>query len=282
MRPALRAGRDLGFWALCFLALAVVVAPSLAMVGTLLQQAGPALSLHLLTATTANNGLQNAVLGSLLIMLGVLLVAGPIGVLGGIYLAEFAPIGRAGLLRLGYETLAGVPSIVIGFVGYVLLAQELHWGFSLLSGILALTAIVLPYVVKTTEVALLQVPSTLRDAGMALGLSRLTTLRRALLPPAVPAIASGLVLALAIAVGETAPLLYTLGFSDQDPSLSLFQHPIGYLTYVVYLNATLPTRLEHEVAGAAGLATLLLILALIGVGRLASRRAARFRAQLPT
>ena len=282
MRPTLRAGRDLGFWALCFLALAVVVAPSLAMVGTLLQQAGPALSLHLLTATTANNGLQNAVLGSLLIMLGVLLVAGPIGVLGGIYLAEFAPIGRAGLLRLGYETLAGVPSIVIGFVGYVLLAQELHWGFSLLSGILALSAIVLPYVVKTTEVALLQVPSTLRDAGMALGLSRLTTLRRALLPPAVPAIASGLVLALAIAVGETAPLLYTLGFSDQDPSLSLFQHPIGYLTYVVYLNATLPTRLEHEVAGAAGLATLLLILALIGVGRLASRRAARFRAQLPT
>lgn len=282
MRPALRAGRDLGFWALCFLALAVVVAPSLAMVGTLLQQAGPALSLHLLTATTANNGLQNAVLGSLLIMLGVLLVAGPIGVLGGIYLAEFAPAGRAGLLRLGYETLAGVPSIVIGFVGYVLLAQELHWGFSLLSGILALSAIVLPYVVKTTEVALLQVPSTLRDAGMALGLSRLTTLRRALLPPAVPAIASGLVLALAIAVGETAPLLYTLGFSDQDPSLSLFQHPIGYLTYVVYLNATLPTRLEHEVAGAAGLATLLLILALIGVGRLASRRAARFRAQLPT
>lgn len=282
MRPALRAGRDLGFWALCFLALAVVVAPSLAMVGTLLQQAGPALSLHLLTATTANNGLQNAVLGSLLIMLGVLLVAGPIGVLGGIYLAEFAPMGRAGLLRLGYETLAGVPSIVIGFVGYVLLAQELHWGFSLLSGILALSAIVLPYVVKTTEVALLQVPSTLRDAGMALGLSRLTTLRRALLPPAVPAIASGLVLALAIAVGETAPLLYTLGFSDQDPSLSLFQHPIGYLTYVVYLNATLPTRLEHEVAGAAGLATLLLILALIGVGRLASRRAARFRAQLPT
>ncbi len=282
MRPALRAGRDLGFWALCFLALAVVVAPSLAMVGTLLQQAGPALSLHLLTATTANNGLQNAVLGSLLIMLGVLLVAGPIGVLGGIYLAEFAPTGRAWLLRLGYETLAGVPSIVIGFVGYVLLAQELHWGFSLLSGIMALSAIVLPYVVKTTEVALLQVPSTLRDAGMALGLSRLTTLRRALLPPAVPAIASGLVLALAIAVGETAPLLYTLGFSDQDPSLSLFQHPIGYLTYVVYLNATLPTRLEHEVAGAAGLATLLLILALIGVGRLASRRAARFRAQLPT
>ncbi len=282
MRPALRAGRDLGFWTLCFLALAVVVAPSLAMVGTLLQQAGPALSLHLLTATTANNGLQNAILGSLLIMLGVLVVAGPIGILGGIYLAEFAPAARAGVLRLGYETLAGVPSIVIGFVGYVLLAQALHWGFSLLSGILALSAIVLPYVVKTTEVALLQVPSTLRDAGLALGLSRLTTLRRALLPPAVPAIASGLVLALAIAVGETAPLLYTLGFSDQDPSLSLFQHPIGYLTYVVYLNATLPTRLEHEVAGAAGLATLFLILVLIGLGRLASRRAARYRAQLPT
>ncbi len=272
----------MGFWALCFVALALVIAPSLAMVATLIQQAGPALNLHLVTATTANNGLQNAILGSLLIMLGVLVVAGPIGIAGGIYLAEFAPRSGGGLLRLGYETLAGIPSIVIGFVGYVLLAQALHWGFSLLAGILALSAIVLPYVVKTTEVALLQVPATLRDAAVALGLSRLTTLRRALLPPALPAIASGLVIALAIAVGETAPLLYTLGFSDQNPTLSLFQHPMGYLTYVVYLNATLPTRLEHEVAGAAGLATLVLILALIGLGRLAARRAARFSAQLPS
>lgn len=282
MREILRRARDTMFWGLCLLALALVIAPSIAIIASLLQQSWPALNLNLFTNTTATNGLQNAILGSLLLMAGILVVAGPVGIAGGIYLAEFAPPARAGILRLGYETLAGIPSIIIGFVGYIVLAQELHWGFSLLAAILALSAIVLPYVVKTTEVALLQVPATLRDGAIALGLPRVTTLRRALLPPAIPAIASGVVVALAIAVGETAPLLYTVGFTSQDPTLNLFQHPIGYLTYVVYLNATLPTKLEHEVAGAAGLLILVMLLALIGLGRLVARRAARYAAQLPS
>ncbi len=282
MRSTLRRGRDLVFWGLCLLALAIVIVPSLAIIASLLQQSAPALNAHLLTATTASNGLQNAILGSGLLMVGILVVAGPVGIAGGIYLAEFASPTRGGILRLGYETLAGIPSIVIGFVGYIVLDQEFHWGFSLLAAILALSAIVLPYVVKTTEVALLQVPATLRDAAIALGLPRVTILRRALLPPAIPGIASGLVVALAIAVSETAPLLYTVGFTDQNPTLTLFQHPIGYLTYVVYLNATLPTQLEHEVAGAAGLVILAMILVLIGVGRLVGRRAVRYAAQLPT
>ncbi len=197
---------------------------------SLLEQSAPALNLHLMTATTATNGLQNTILGSVLLMAGILVVAGPVGIAGGIWLAEFAGPVRDGVLRLGYETLAGIPSIVVGLVGYIVLDQELRWGFSLLAAILAVSAIVLPYVVKTTEVALLQVPSTLRDAAIALGLSRVTTLHRALLPPAIPAIASGLVVALAIAVGETAPLLYTVGFTDQNLTLSLFQHPLGCLT----------------------------------------------------
>lgn len=282
MRNVLRGGRDAAFWILCTIALLLIIAPSLAIGAGLLQQAWPALNLHLFTATTANHGLQNAILGSLVLCLGVMIVAAPVGILGGIYLAEFAPRRSGSWIRLGYETLAGIPSIVVGFVAYLVLDQELHWGFSLLAGILALSAIVLPYVVKTTEVALIQVPTTLRDAGAALGLSRLTTLRRALLPPAIPAIASGLVVALAISLGETAPLLYTVGFTDQNPTFNLFQHPLGYLTYVVYLNATLPTRLEHEVAGAAGVVLIFLLLFLIGVGRLVGRWAARYSASMPT
>jgi len=280
LRGVFRTVRDLAFWSLCILALLVVVAPALAIVGGLLQQAWPALNFHLITATTANGGLQNAILGSLLLCLGVLIVAGPIGIAGGIYLAEFAALRRGSLLRLGYETLAGIPSIVVGFVGYIVLAQALHWGFSLLAGILALSTLVLPYVVKTTEVALIQVPTTLRDAGAALGLSRLTTLRRAVLPPALPAIASGLVVALAISLGETAPLLYTVGFTDQNPTLNLFHSPLAYLTYVVYLNSTLPTKLEHEVAGAAGVVLIGLLLLLIGIGRAVARWSARYSASM--
>src|SRR5487761_373515 len=276
MRRAFRTGRDLAFWSLCAVALLVVIAPALAIVGGLLQQAWPALTLHLITATTADGGLQNAILGSLILCLGVLLVAGPVGICGGVYLAEFAPLRRGSWIRLGYETLAGIPSIVVGFVAYIVLAQELHWGFSLLAGILALSAIVLPYVVKTTEVALSQVPTTLRDAGAALGLSRLTTLRRAILPPAIPAITSGLVVALAIALGETAPLLYTVGFTDQNPTVSLFQHPLGYLTYVVFLNSTLPTRAEHELAGAAGVVLIGFLLLLIAAGRMVGRWSVRY------
>jgi phosphate transport system permease protein len=281
VRTLLRRGRDFFFWGLCLAALAIIILPSLAIVSTLLGQAWPALNLNLLTQSTATDGLQNAILGSLLLMIGILVVAGPIGIAGGIYLAEFAPPLRSGWIRLGYETLAGIPSIVIGFVGYIVLVQEFHWGFSLLAAILALSAIVLPYVVKTTEVALNQVPATLRDAAMALGLPRVTGIRKALLPPAIPAIASGLVVALAIAVGETAPLLYTVSYSNLNPTLDLFQHPVGYLTYVVYFDATLPSQLDHEIAGAAGLVIMVMILSLIGLGRLVGRRAARYAAQLP-
>ena len=269
------------FWVICGIALLLVVLPSLAIIFSLLQQAWPALTLHLLTATTAQHGLQNAILGTLVLAFGVLVLAGPIGILGGIYLAEFARPRQGSWIRLGYETLAGVPSIVVGFVAYIVLDIQFHWGFSLLAGILALTAIILPYVVKTTELALRQVPTTLRDAAAALGLSRLTALRTAVLPPAVPGIASGLVVAMAIAIGETAPLLYTVGFSDSNPSLQLFQHPMGYLTYVVFLNTTLPTALDHEVAAAAGLVLIGFLLVLIGIGRLVGRLAARNSASMP-
>lgn len=278
----MRRVRDLGFWTFCGIALALVILPSLAIVSSLLQQAWPVLGTRLFTATTADGGLQNAVLGSLVLCAGVLILAGPIGIAGGIYLAEFSRRRQGSWIRLGYETLAGVPSIVVGFVGYLALDLGLHWGFSLLAGILALSAIVLPYVVKTTEVALLQVPATLREGAVALGLSRLTTLRRAVLPPAIPAIASGLVIALAISLGETAPLLYTIGFSDQNPTGQFFQHPMGYLTYPVFYDATLPSKLDHELAGAAGVILIGMLLLLIGLGRLVSRWSARYSASMLT
>ena len=272
--------RDLGFWALCLIALLLVIFPSVSIVVSLVEQAWPVLGWHLFTAGTPDDGLQNAILGTLVLCGGILVVTAPVGIAGGIYLAEFSHLRQGSWIRLGYETLAGIPSIVVGFVGYVVLDIELHWGFSLLAGILALSAIVLPYVVKTTEVALLQVPSALRDGAVALGLSRLTALRRAVLPPAIPAIISGLVVAVAIGVGETAPLLYTIGFSDQNPSLQPFQHSMGYLTYVVFYWISLPSKTDHELGGAAGLILIGMLLLLIALGRLVSRWSARYSASM--
>ena len=271
------------FWIFCGLALLLIISPAVAVVISVLVKAAPAMRWSLLTNTTGNAtdpGLQNAILGTLVLCLGVVVVAGSIGVLGGIYLAEFAT-GRLGsVLRSASEILAGVPSIVIGLVAYTALVVSLHWGFSVLSAIIALSLLTLPYIVKTTEVSLAQVPRTLREAAIALGLSRITTIRKVLLPPALPGIISGMVIALAISTGETAPLLYTASFSQSNPSAGLFHNPIGYLTYVTYYYVQLPGAQNQALASAAAGVTILLILLLIFGGRMITARSRKMVARL--
>src|SRR5579863_9094613 len=153
------------FWTFCGVALLLIIAPAIDIIVSVLAVAAPALKPSLISQTTSGGhlGLQNAITGTLTLSLGVLLTAGPVGILGGLYIAEFAPQRVASTVRFFSEVLAGVPSIVIGYVGYVVLVVGLHWGFSLLGGILALGALILPYIIKTTELAFSSVPSTLRE-----------------------------------------------------------------------------------------------------------------------
>lgn len=275
-----RTVKDRLFWGLCLLALAVIVVPSIWIVVGLLQQALPLLSWDLLTRTTGELGLRNAILGTLVLSLGVLVIAGPIGVGAGLYLAEFASRRTSSALRFFSEVLAGVPSIVVGYTGYVLLAVHLRWGYSLLGALIALTALVTPYIAKTTEVSLRQVPTALREGAVALGLPMHVTLRRVLLPPALPGIVTGLVVAVAISTGETAPLLYTAGFSPSDPTASLTGHPIGYLTYVIYDSIQLPGARQHQLANAAAAVTLILLVVLIAIGRVFAHQSAKRTARM--
>ncbi|MGH7918846.1 MAG: PstA family ABC transporter permease [Candidatus Dormibacteraceae bacterium] len=236
----------------------------------------PALAAH-----PAQGGLQNAILGTLVLAAGVVLIAGTLGIGAGIYLAEFAPARLARTLRIFPEVLAGVPSIVIGYTGYLLLVMQFHWGFSILSAVIALSALVTPYIVRSTEVALSQVPTTLREASLALGLPVVVQMRRVLLPPALPAIVTGLIVAIAISTGETAPLLYTANFSNADPTLQVAgNHPIGYLTYVTYYYIQLPGEKNHALANAAGAVTLIFLLILTLVGRLLASSSARRTARM--
>lgn len=272
MPQPLRRVREWIFWAFCAIALLIVALPCFAIIVDVARQSLPVLRPSLFLQTTDKQGIQNAVLGTLLLGLGVFIIGGALGIGSGIYLSEFAPPRRGGVLRFFSEVLAGVPSIVVGYVGYVALVVGLHWGYSLLAATWALSVIVVPYIAKSTELALRQVPRTLREGATALGLPQSTMLRRVLLPPAFSGIFTGLLVAVAIATSETAPLLYTLGFTNANPSLQLVQRPMAYLTYVVFTDVQLPDQTSHQLASAAALVSLVLLLILVLGGRLVARR----------
>ena len=276
----MRTLRDRAFWGLCFAALAIIATPSIWVLISVFARAAPVLNWHLLTTTTAQNGLLNAVLGTLYLLVGVGVVAGTIGVAAGIWLAEFGTGRFARALRFCSEILAGMPSIVIGYIGYVTLVVQFGWGYSYLAGVVALSALVLPYIVKTTEVAFRQVPTILREAAAGLGMTQTATVWRILLPPAIPGVLSGLVVALAISTGELAPLLFTAGFSNGYPPLSWFGHPVPYLTNVIYTDLSLPGATAKADSAAAGAISLILLLVLIIAGRLLSRRARQATARM--
>ncbi len=225
---------------------------------------------NVLTTDTAGNGggLLNAIEGTLVIMLGVAVITGLVGVAGGLYLAEYLPADRGQILRGASEVLSGVPSIVLGYVGYVVLVVQFHWGDSLAAGLIVLSILVVPYVTKTTEVAIRGVPTAYREGAEALGMRSGYTLRKLVMRPALPGIATGLIVALAIAVGETAPLLYTVFFSNSAPTGQLTHSPVGYLTYLVYTFYNVPTSAAHALAADAAVVLLVFVLVLIVIARL--------------
>jgi phosphate transport system permease protein len=274
----------IAFRAATYLALLLVLLPAAWVLLGVVARAVPHWKWSVLWTTSSNSGggLLNAILGSIVIMIGVLIVAGTIGVLAGIHLSEMATISkrsgkqRGNVMRTATEVLSGVPSIVLGYVGYVALVVGLHWGFSLGAALVILSMMVIPYIAKSTEGALRQVPTNYREGAEALGMSRAYALRKIVLRSGLPGIVTGLIFAVAIAGGETAPLLYTAGWTNQNPSLKLLHQPIAYLTYPVWTYYQQANNGLHYLAYDAALLLIVLILILLVGSRFVVARTQKY------
>lgn len=217
-------------------------------------------------------GFGNAILGTL-IMVGIgALISIPFGVMAAIYLTEFSSGKIAEWTRFATNVLSGVPSIIVGVFAYAVVVLTMRT-YSAWAGGFALSILMLPIIVRTTDEALKLVPQELRQAAVGLGATDFQTVSRVVLPAALPAIITGTTLAIARAAGETAPLIFTALFTQYWPNWNnLLLEPTASLSVLVYNFATVPFKNQQELAWAASLILVLLVLLTSMFARLATAR----------
>jgi phosphate transport system permease protein len=214
-------------------------------------------------------GIANALIGSLLIVLSAAIIAIPIGIMGGIYLSENKRSKLAYWCRLSVDVLQGTPSIVVGIVIYFWIVKP-SGTFSALSGSVALAIMMLPIVVRSTEETLKLLPSSLKEAGLALGLPYHKVILRIVVPCGFSGVISGVILAVARIAGETAPLLFT-AFGNPYFSTNILK-PMQSLPLLIFNYATSPYDEWHDLAWGAALVLLLWVLLLNIITKITTRK----------
>jgi phosphate transport system permease protein len=239
-----------------------VVSVLFLILGYLIWHGGTSLSWNFFTQLPkpvgeTGGGMANAIVGSLKLLLLAAVIGLPVGLMAGVYLAEFGGQTFSFVIRYTTDLLNGVPSIVIGIFAYSIVVLPVKH-FSTLAGGFALGMMVIPITVRSTEEFLRAIPGALREGAMALGASKWKTIATVVLPAASGGILTGMLLALARVAGETAPLLFT-AFSNRYWSPGWSQ-PIASLPVMIYTYAIAPYDDWHRQAWAAGLVLLALVL----------------------
>lgn len=273
---------NVGMSAIAFLLTGLALLPLLAILIEILRQGLPYLKWEVFVSLPAPvgvqgepNGFANAIVGTLMMVGIASLLSIPFGVMTGIFLSEFGQgTAIANLVRFITSILTGVPSIIAGVFAYgviVLTTKE----FSAIAGGFALSVLMLPVVTLTTEQALKLIPTNQRLAAAALGSSRLQTTFRVVVAAAIPAITTGILLAVARAAGETAPLLFTALYSEVWPE-GLFSATPS-LSVLIYKYASSPFVEQNQLAWTASVVLVGLVLFISILSRLATRRRLNLR-----
>lgn len=225
-----------------------------------------------------NVSMTPAIINTIIMVALTLVLAVPIGIAAAIYLVEYAKRGSkfVRIIRLTTETLAGIPSIVFGLFGFLAFVIALKWSFSMIAGVLTLTFMVLPTIIRTTEEALLAVPDMYREGSFGLGAGKIRTIFVIILPSAAPGILSGIILAIGRIVGESAALIFTSGSVAEIPG-NIFKG--GFMdstrTLAVHMYCLLSEGLYINQAYATAVILLIIVLIINGLSGLFAKKVER-------
>jgi len=261
-----RLKQTFAFWVLRIFTFSVL-AVLFVILGFIIKRGIGVISWEFLTAMPkegmTQGGIYPAIVGTLILVLGSMLIAFPIGIMSGIYMNEYVKDGWfKRFMSIMTNNLAGIPSIVFGLFGMEFFVNELKWGDSIIAGSFTLGLLAVPVVIRITEESLKSVSNTFREASMALGASKLQTTYKVVLPIAMPNIVTGLILSLSRVSGETAPILFTVAayFLPKLPT-SLFDQVMA-LPYHLYVISTSGTNIEASRPMAYGTALVLIMIVL--------------------
>ena len=237
-----------------------------AMLGIILVNGLPVLSLDFLTAPPSKGGMAGgigpAVVGTLGLMAGTALIAFPLGICSGIYLSQYANDGKfvTGIRHIIYS-MSGIPSVVFGLFGMAILVIGFGWGYTLLGGCITLSLMILPTIIKTTEEAISAVPKELGEASTALGASKWQTISRVILPASMGGVLTGTILGIGRAAGETAPIMFTAAVAFKTTlGISLFEPVMALPYHLYYLAAEVPGATANQYGTALVLMIIVIIL----------------------
>lgn len=246
----------------------LVVAILFVILGFIIIKGGSVISWDFLTKAPeegmTKGGIFPAIVGTFYLIVGSSIISFPIGIMSGIYMNEYATNGKVvRFIRIMTNNLSGVPSVVFGLFGMSLFVNALGWGDSIIASSFTLALMSLPLIIRTTEEALKSIDDSFRHGSLALGATKLQTIRRVVLPMAFPNIITGLILSVGRVSGETAPILFTVAayFLPQLPG-SIFDQCMA-LPYHLYVISTSGTDIEASRGMAYGTALVLIAIVLV-------------------